>query len=123
MKHIFIVNPVAGGKDSTEAIQAMALSAFSQSDESFELIRTAGPHDAEEIVRRIAESGEQARIYACGGDGTFCECVNGAAGYGVLPNLSPSAKGSSKAAHLKWLSRIYRLSGFSRAFSGLWVSR
>ena len=81
MKYVFIVNPVAGGKDSTEAIQAMALSAFSQSDESFELIRTAGPHDAEEIVRLIAESGEQAQIYACGGDGTFCECVNGAAGY------------------------------------------
>ncbi|MBQ3372640.1 MAG: diacylglycerol kinase family lipid kinase [Oscillospiraceae bacterium] len=81
MKHFFIVNPVAGGKDSTEVIRAMALSAFSQSDESFELICTTGPHDAEETVRRIAESGEQARIYACGGDGTFSECVNGAAGY------------------------------------------
>ena len=80
MKHIFIVNPIAGGKDCSESIRAQALSAFSQSDDSFAFHRTVGPHDAEESVRRIAESGEQARIYACGGDGTFSECVNGAAG-------------------------------------------
>ena len=55
MKHIFIVNPVAGGRDSSESIRAQALSAFSQSGDSFELYRTVGPHDAEEAVRRIAE--------------------------------------------------------------------
>ena len=85
MKHVFIVNPIAGGKDSSGLIRGLALSAFAQSDEPFELYRTSAPHDAEEKVRQIAESGEEARIYACGGDGTFSECVNGAAGY---PNVA-----------------------------------
>lgn len=80
MKHLFIVNPIAGGKDSTDRINGLALSAFAQSGDSFELYRTLGPHDAEAKVRQVAESGEEARIYACGGDGTFNECVNGAAG-------------------------------------------
>ena len=93
MKHIFIVNPVAGGRDSSESIRAQALSAFSQSVDSFELHRTVGPHDAEEAVRRIAESGEQACIYACGGDGTFSECVNGAAGHDNIA-LAPIPTGT-----------------------------
>ena len=80
MEHLFIVNPVAGGKDNTDRIYALALSAFAQSKESFELYRTVGPHDAEAKVRQIAETGVNTRIYACGGDGTFNECVNGAAG-------------------------------------------
>ena len=81
MKHLFIVNPIAGGKDSTEIIEALACSAFSQRKEPYEVYRTKEPHDAEETVRRMAQSGEAVRVYACGGDGTFNECVNGAAGY------------------------------------------
>ena len=36
------------------------------------------PGDATEEVRRRAETGENYRIYSCGGDGTFNECVSGA---------------------------------------------
>ena len=81
MKHYFIVNPIAGGCDHTELILAQALSVFSQRSDTFELINTHAPRDAARIVREIAEDGEEARVYACGGDGTFHECVNGAAGY------------------------------------------
>ena len=79
MKHLFIVNPIAGGKDSTETIEAYVRSAFVQCKEPYEVYRTTGPHDAEETVRRTAHSGEAVRVYACGGDGTFNECVCGAA--------------------------------------------
>ena len=81
MKHYFIVNPVAGGPDSTETILSQAMSAFSEWDDSFELYTTSAPLDATKKVRSIAQSGEEAWIYACGGDGTFNECVNGAAGF------------------------------------------
>ena len=36
---------------------------------------------AEEIARRLVSSGEEVRLYACGGDGTLNEVVNGAAGF------------------------------------------
>ena len=39
---------------------------------------TTRPGHAEEIARRAAQSGEEIRIYACGGDGTLNEVANGA---------------------------------------------
>ena len=33
------------------------------------------------MARRLAESGEEVRLYACGGDGTVSEVANGAAGF------------------------------------------
>ncbi len=80
MRHIFIINPVAGGKDRTEEVRAMAASAFAQAADSYEIYTTSAPLDATEKVRSLAASGEQVHVYACGGDGTFNECVNGAAG-------------------------------------------
>ena len=43
-------------------------------------ILTARPGHAEELARRAAESGDEVRIYACGGDGTINEVANGVAG-------------------------------------------
>lgn len=77
MKHIFIINPTAGKKRSTKAlvdsIQALELPC--------EIVFTEGPGDARRAAREAAESGGEVRIYACGGDGTLNEVVNGAAGY------------------------------------------
>ena len=39
------------------------------------------PGDCRATARRAAESGEEVRLYACGGDGTLNEVVNGAAGF------------------------------------------
>lgn len=81
MKYLFIVNPIAGGSDRTEEIRAMAEKAFEGRNVPWELYVTAGPKDAtEQIQLRAAQSGEKLRILACGGDGTFNECCNGAAG-------------------------------------------
>lgn len=48
---------------------------------SAEIVRTRGPGDARRIAREAAERGEPVRLYACGGDGTLNEVVNGAAGF------------------------------------------
>ena len=48
-------------------------------------VLAAAPGEAIRISRKAAqltqEQGEQLRIYACGGDGTLNEVVNGAAGF------------------------------------------
>lgn len=79
MKHVFIINPAAGKKDSTERLleQIKALNVDS------EIALTAQAGDARRLAgRAVAESGgAPLRLYACGGDGTLNEVVNAAAGY------------------------------------------
>ena len=85
MKHLFIVNPVAGGQDRTRQIHAMAEAAFRDREDSYEVYVTRGPLNATERIRSEAASGEQLHVYSCGGDGTFNECVCGAA---LLDNVA-----------------------------------
>ena len=79
MKHLFIVNPKAGGIDATEDVRARVQAAFRTREEPYEIYVTRGPRDATRKIRLDASNGEELRVYACGGDGTFNECVCGAA--------------------------------------------
>ena len=80
MRHIFIVNPTAGKsgdqQDLAERIRALGLES--------EIVYTAGPGHARQLAREAGAAGQPARLYACGGDGTLNEVVNGAAGFGQL---------------------------------------
>lgn len=80
MKHLFIVNPVAGGKDRHEYVAEQARLALEGSADAYEVYITTAPMDACAKIAAEAASGEELRVYACGGDGTLNECVNGAAG-------------------------------------------
>ena len=77
MKHIFIINPSAGKKRSTQALvdRVQAL------DLPCEIVFTEKPGDARTAAQTAAQGGEPVRIYACGGDGTLNDAVNGAAGF------------------------------------------
>jgi len=77
MRHLFIINPAAGKKETT-ALLEQKLAALSV---DHEVVYTKGAGDARIIARQAAERGDPVRIYACGGDGTLNEVVNGAAGY------------------------------------------
>ena len=81
MKHLFIVNPVAGGKDKSGEIRSAAEKLFAGTDDSFEIYLTKAPLDAIEEIKKRAVTGEEFRVYSCGGDGTFNECACGAAGF------------------------------------------
>lgn len=94
MRYIFIVNPKAGqakGKEQyAEDINVIAETL----GVPFEVYFTKGIGDAETFTRSVgesaAESGEEVRIVACGGDGTLNEVLNGAIAYdnlvvGVVP--------------------------------------
>ena len=92
MKHIFVINPAAGKTDSSEEIMR-AVAAIPGYDCEFYV--TQGPRDATRYVKTWLEEhqSEQARFYACGGDGTLNEVVNGVVGHengsvGVYPSGS-----------------------------------
>ena len=85
MKHLFIVNPVAGGRDRTDDVTAAAQAVLGPAGLEFEVYRTKAPMDAVEKIRAEAKICDDLRVFACGGDGTLNECVNGAA---KLENVS-----------------------------------
>ena len=85
MKHLFIVNPIAGGKDRTLEVTEAAQSVLGAAGLEYEVYVTKAPMDAVDKIRAEAKVCDDLRVFACGGDGTLNECVNGAA---LLPNVS-----------------------------------
>ena len=81
MKHLFLINPAAGKKGSTQALCRRIEETFPPLGLDYEVVLTSQPGDCQRQARAAAQSGAQVRIYACGGDGTLNEAVNGAAGY------------------------------------------
>ena len=76
MKHLFIINPAAGKRESSARLESL----LQKLSFPYEAVYTQGEGDARRMAERAAETGEPVRIYACGGDGTLNEVVNGAAG-------------------------------------------
>lgn len=89
MTHYFIINPAAGKHRALELedkIRAVMVSI----GEPYDIIFTEYAHHAIEIVKSIASKNKECRFYACGGDGTLFDVVNGACEYenaavGVIP--------------------------------------
>ncbi len=81
MKHILIINPIAGKRSSTSALLETAKELERRHGLECSCILTQRSGHAMETCRAIAESGEAVRFYACGGDGTVNEVVNGILGF------------------------------------------
>ena len=81
MTHLFIINPAAGSRDRTAEYTETIQKHFAGQDIPYRIAVSAAPGDCARIAREAAESGEEYRIYACGGDGTLNEVVQGAAGF------------------------------------------
>ena len=81
MKHIFIINPAAGKRDSRQRIYDMADILRDKHGLDVQCILTKKQGHATELTRKLCESGEELRFYACGGDGTINEVANGILGY------------------------------------------
>jgi YegS/Rv2252/BmrU family lipid kinase len=85
MTHLFIINPAAGSRDRTKMYRKNIENICGMRGLDYRIEVSKAPGDCARIVREAAQSGEEYRIYACGGDGTLNEVVAGAAGY---PNVS-----------------------------------
>ncbi len=81
MKHLFIINPAAGSRDRTADYSAAIRIACDARRLDYEIRVSMGPGDCAKIAREAASTGEEVRLYACGGDGTLNEVATGAAGY------------------------------------------
>ena len=76
MHHLFIINPAAGKKETTRQMEEL----LDKLSFPHQVVYTQGEGDARRFTLEAARSGEPLRVYACGGDGTLNEVVNGAAG-------------------------------------------
>lgn len=81
MKHLFIINPAAGKYDRTYEYRAAIQQIAGSRGLDYTIKISQAPGDCTRIAREAAQSGEEYRIYACGGDGTLNEVVTGVAGY------------------------------------------
>jgi YegS/Rv2252/BmrU family lipid kinase len=80
MKHLFVLNPVAGGTKARPIDTQRKIQTFAQTlEEPYEIYLTRTQMDAAAKVKEDAAQEEKLYVYACGGDGTLNECVNGAA--------------------------------------------
>lgn len=84
MKHIFVINPIAGKSDKTNYIKEVL---FKRNDIDYVVYNTKSVGDATRYVKEFCEKepNEDLRFYSCGGDGTLNEVVSGLVGY---PNAS-----------------------------------
>lgn len=92
MKHIFILNPVAG-KGKTLKLFPAIRGYFSASKEEYVIETTKYPGHATEIASDYS-SKQPCRIYSVGGDGTLNEVLNGMAGSGCSLAVIPSGSGN-----------------------------
>ena len=77
MKHIFIVNPVAGKGKAVNAYISTIKNYIKENNLDAEIYLTKASRDGMRFVEEKAKSGEEIRFYSCGGDGTLYEVVNG----------------------------------------------
>ena len=84
MKHLFIYNPAAGSRNQTESSSKKIAEACEKRGLDYSIRVSGAPGRCCKIAREAAETGEEYRIYACGGAGTLNEVVNGAAGFSTV---------------------------------------
>lgn len=90
MRYLFFINPTAGKGKLQQSVIEDIKKYFSQSKDEYKIHITTGVGDAEETARKEAQTGEEITMFACGGEGTEYEVLNGIIGYdnvtlGVIP--------------------------------------
>ena len=90
MKYLFIINPVAGKGMRQKGIIDSIKEYFSGKDADYEIYTTVSAGDAKLKAHAAAELGDEISIFACGGEGTVFEVLNGIVGFdnvnlGVIP--------------------------------------
>lgn len=90
MKYFFLINPNAGKGTADEYIRPRIEKCIREMNVDAEVYIPSSAEDARRFVRKESERGVRVRFYACGGDGTLFQVINGAYGFpnaevGIIP--------------------------------------
>ena len=90
MRYVFYINPVAGKGNSQEGIINSIKLYFADKSEDVKIHITKSIGDALSDAKFEAQTGDSIRMFACGGEGTVFEVLNGIVGFdnvelGVIP--------------------------------------
>ncbi|MBM6828638.1 hypothetical protein H9X85_03190 [Anaerotignum lactatifermentans] len=126
MDTYFIVNPAAGRGKALELLPEIE-GEMQRRRLPYEIYLTKGRGDGEDFVRKLtAAHPERLRIFACGGDGTLHETINGAIGKNVEIGLFPVGTGNDFVRNFtekeKFLSLGAQLEGTAKKLDLLRVS-
>ena len=112
MRHIFIVNPVAGKKNLYKKIVEEIRLYFLENGGSHRIYFTDRPRHGQEIAREEAARGGDVRLYAVGGDGSLHDIVNGAFGWpNVEIGVIPVGSGNDFVSHFCDKQRFFDIEG------------
>lgn len=81
MRHYFILNPAAGKRDRSPEFRQIIDAVCGGRGLDYEISVSQAPGHCKALAAQAAAKGEPCRIYACGGDGTLNEIVNGIVGF------------------------------------------
>lgn len=116
MNHIFILNPVSGNGTVVKNILPQIAQASKELNIPYQFYISKSIGDCEEYVRNYNTSQEPTRFYACGGDGTLNEVVNGAYGKeNVEIGIIPAGTGND---FVKTFKNYYKFSNLKDQFNG-----
>ncbi len=106
MKHIFILNPVAGKGKSEKQFLPLIHSVAKEMGVEYQIHRTINIGDGERFTKLKCQQRESEkellRFYACGGDGTLNEVTNGAVGFkNVEIGFIPAGTGNDFARNFE----------------------
>ena len=92
MKHLFIINPIAG-KGNAIRCKEIIEKYFEDEDDYYEIITTERPEEATDVVKNYDYS-EECKVYSVGGDGTLNEVINGLIGKNASLGIIPAGSGN-----------------------------
>jgi len=106
MKHLFIINPVAGKGKALEYIPKIKDFFSRRQDDMYFIETTEKPGHAVDLVKQYV-SKDTYRVYSVGGDGTLNEVLNGIAGSDSSLAVIPAGSGNDFVKSLVNYSPLY----------------
>ncbi len=84
MKNLFVINPLAGKGKKAEKFVSDIETYCSLNNIDYEIYKTKGTNDVVPFLKNYLSKNEEVNVFACGGDGTFNDVINGAYGFDAV---------------------------------------